>query len=277
MNKKILFLVAMLMLVLALVACGEQNKPTTNASGDQIVSNEKENGNGINDEEPTDPYVANIPNEIVDFYKEKVEEIEKKYKADQAQMLESDPDVDVSSLTNLKYDLVFLDDNNTPELVVTQDGVRTILYTYDAGKVIYTMKDGQNDDTDEYGWAFGIAGNVGYEFIPRKNIIRSYSNEMTGLKRYYMFNTLDNTDFQLKSKYDELLFEGHFDDKNNNGEIDEGEDAKFLEEPVYYYGNKVITKEEFDSYLIEGDYEELAGTKSYADMIKALDLLINQK
>ncbi len=182
MNKKILFLLAMIVLVVGLVACGDKKEPKNDASGNPIATDKTSDKGKDKPVDNTNPYVANIPNEIIDFYKEKVEEVEKKHRENQTQLLELDPNTDISQLTNLKYDLVFFDDNNTPELVVTNPGMRTALYTYDAGKVIYTMEEGNPDD--EYGWPFGVSGNAGYEYIPRGNVIRWYANDYAGLIRY---------------------------------------------------------------------------------------------
>jgi len=279
MNKKILFLVAMVLVVVGLTACGEKEEVTYDASGNPISVVKEDDNKGKNTDkvvDSTDPYVANIPNEILDFYKTKVEEIEKKHRDTQTQLLELDPSTDISQLTNLKYDLIFLNDDNIPELIVTNPGYYTALYTYDAGQVIYAMKDEVFPD-DESGWGYGAGGNAGYEFIPKGNVVRNYDNDYAGLIRYTSIFELDKNTHQLVSKLDKELYEAHFNDKNNNGKVDDDEMEEFIEEPTYYYGDKKITAEEYASYVPNGAYDTLEGTKSYSEIISALDSLINQK
>ena len=127
-----------------------------------------------------------------------------------------------------------------------------------------------------YGWPFGVSGNAGYEYIPRGNVIKWNNNDYAGLIRYTSLYKLDEATHLLVNRLEDTLYEVHYNDKNGNGEVDEDE-MDYVEEAIYHLGDKVITAEEFGSYLIPGDYEELAGTKSYSEMIAALDSLINQK
>ncbi len=96
------------------------------------------------------------------------------------------------------------------------------------------------------------------------------------INKIYCFWKLDETSHILADRLEDSLYEVHYEDKNGNGNVDEDE-MEYIETPIYHLGDKVLTQEEFDSYLIPGDYEELAGTKSYSEMIAALDSLINQK
>ncbi len=285
MNKKVLIIIAVVLVIaiLAIVCLSLGNKPKEGTPGNANVSGEVVPDNSNSPEvkpgqvyKELDPYVANIPNEILDFYKEKIEAIEEQHKNEQEQMLEGNKDLDVTSLRNLKYDLVFFDDNNTPELVVTDEGYRTALYTYDAGKVIYTMaEDGISGD--ETGWAFGAGGNAGYEYIPRENVLRNYNSEYSGLIRYVSFFELDPKTHQLVSKYDQPLYEGHYNDANANGKIDDDEMETFINEPKYFYAEKQISSGDWAGYMIDGDYVELVGTKSADSILKALQSLMNEK
>ena len=283
MSKKVLAIVAVL-LIIAIVAliCLSMTKkaPVPTGSGDSgdvaVVS-----ASGEEEITPapvfkeTDPYVANIPNEILDFYKEKIEAIEEKHKAEQEDLIKESPDYDVADLRNLKYDLVFFDDNNTPELVVTEEGYRTALYTYDAGKVIYAMQ--EEDSGDEYGWPYGAGGNHGYEYIPRENVLRNYDADYAGLVQYVSYYELNPETHHLVNKNEAALYETHYNDKNGNGEVDDDEWEPVVDEPTYFYGDKKLTEEEWKGYMVEGEYTELVGTKSAESILKALEGLINEK
>ena len=276
MNKRFLFLISMIILVVGLTACGEKK---TNSSGDQdivdVIPNSGKENKGSkpsNNQKETDPYVANIPNEILDFYKEKIEELEEKNKEYNKKLLEENPDMDITSLNNLKYDLVFFDDNNTPELVVDKEGYQLSLYTYDAGKVIYAL-----DDENEEGWPYGAGGNAGYEYVPRENVLRNYNSDFAGLVRYVNFYNLNSETHKITPINIGELIENYYEDKNENGKLDEDEMDTYSEEPFYIIGSRRATKEQWEESMIKGDYEPLAGTKSGKEILKLLDGLINEK
>ena len=253
MNLKKLLLVAILVLAVCLVACDDKkkNKP-------KVVDD-------------TDPYSQTVSAEVLDAYKAKIEEIEKKHKEEQAKLLE-DPDFDIASLTNLKYDLVYFNDDDIPELVVTNEGFAVALYTYANGQVVYTMQD--EGITDENGWTYGIAGNGGYDYVSKGNVIRNYNNEYAGLIRYVTYNKLDDKTNQLVPVYDNSLKEYHFNDKNNNGEIDEDEADDYVDEPTaFYFGENKITEEEYNAKLIDGDYDILDGDLTATKMIEKFESL----
>ncbi len=285
MDKNVLAVIAVLLLVaiIAIVSVSMTEKkpeePEVVTSGEAVASASVEEKEDVptNEYKELDPYVANIPNEILDFYKEKVEEIEQNHKEEQEQLMKDNPNMDVSSLRNLKYDLIFFDDNNVPELVVTDDGYRTALYTYDAGKVIYAMKDGP-DDTDEHGWPYGAGGNHGYDYIPRENIMVNTNADYAGLIVYTTYYQLNPETHNLESKYDQELRAEFFEDKNGNGQVDDDEMESYNEGAVrYYYGDKQLTEEEWASYHVQGDYKGLYGTKTADSILKALNSLINEK
>ena len=283
MDKKVIGILVAIILVIAIViiclALGNKNGevPTNpvvviNDSGEQEVK--------ISRNVETDPYTANVPNEIFDFYLEKVNEIEKKHKEEQAKLIEENPDgIELASLTKLKYDLVFFDDNNIPEMVVTDTGHNTRLYTYDAGKVIYAMREDGEESGEEYGWVFGAGGNQGYEFVPRANILRNINSDYAGLIRYYAFYKLDENEHRLVDKFDGVLCEYHFEDTNENGNVDEDEMENYVEDATaYYVGDKKVTAEEAKNYVVvSDDYEFLQGTKTAEDFIKLLQSLVNEK
>ena len=251
MNKKLLLVLAMVLLVVGLVACGKEPKT-----------------------DETDPFDVATKGDYAKAYKEKVAEIEKAHKAEQTKILEDNPDYDITQFANLAYDLVYIDDDDIPELVVTNPGYYTALYTYADGKVVYCMKDEMVPD-DEHGWAYGAGGNAGYEYSPRINTIRNYNNDYAGLIRYINYSKLDATTHQLVSVYDKELKMYFFEDKNNNGELDENEaDAASEEATAYYFGTEKLTEEEFNAKIVDEFFDDLAGKKSASEMNNALDSLI---
>ena len=251
MNKKLFMIVAVLVLVVSLVACNDK-KPKT---------------------DETDPFDVGSKGEYALAYKEKIASIEKAHRAEQTKILEDDPEYDLTLFTNLAYDLVYVDDDDIPELVVTNPGYYTALYTYADGKVVYCMKDESNPE-DEHGWAFGAAGNGGYDYSPKLNVIRNYNNDYAGLIRYITYNKIDSTSHQLVPVYDKELKVFYFTDKNQNGEVDEDELNNFSEEATaYYFGSQKLSEEEFNAKLFDDFFDELSGKKAANEMNSALDTL----
>ena len=156
------------------------------------------------------------------------------------------------------YDLIYFDDDDIPELVAGVPGFCVSLYLYDEGQIYQPMED----------WPYGAMGNVGYEYMPEYNTLRNYNNDMAGAISYTTYEYIDeNKEFQ--SCYERDLSIWMFDDKNKNYMIDDGEMLP-EGECLYYYGDQQVTDSEFDTFLIEGDFQYIAGTKSADQMIEEL-------
>jgi ABC-type glycerol-3-phosphate transport system substrate-binding protein len=267
MKKLLLVLAVVLAVGVMFAACGEEKKEGNSpvSISNSTKEKDKKEKDSYVGQDDTDPYTANVPNEIIDFYIEKVNEKEDAHKDELNDIIENNPDYDISSLKNLKYDLVFIDDNNTPELVVTDSRGWITVYAYEGGKIVNALGEDER-------WPFGIAGNAGYEFIPKKNVVFFRSNEFAGMIRDYAYFELKGT--KLEQSY--VLSEVHFNDDKNDRTPDENDE--FLEEATAYYkDDKKVSEKEFNKYLVIKDAEELTGKKSYTEIIAALSSLVNVK
>lgn len=161
--------------------------------------------------------------------------------------------------SNLIYDLVYIDDDDIPELMIGVLGYYDNLYTYSDGEVKQLMDC----------WPYGAGGNPGYEYIPRQNVIRNYNSDMAGAIRYVYYYGMDSN-CELEPYFDGSLSIWFFNDANHNYMIDEGEYDENNPVEYYYYNDQEITAEEYNSYLIEGDYEWLEGTMTYDEIMTRL-------
>lgn len=161
---------------------------------------------------------------------------------------------------NLKYDLIYVDDDEIPELVSDHPGYFVSLYTYRDG-AIYTLMDE---------WGYGAFGNPGYEYAPRKNSLRNYDADDAGAVLNITFMTI-NESFSLEVVAAIVYYQ--FDDINGNGEPDEGEwDSEDYEGASYIYVDHElvpISDEEYAAYDL-GDYEFFVGEMSYDELRTAL-------
>lgn len=73
-----------------------------------------------------------------------------------------------------QYDLIYADDDDIPEFVVGHSGSFVSLITYEDGKAHYLMN----------GWSFGIGGNSGYSYAPRKEIYYNENADYAGAVCY---------------------------------------------------------------------------------------------
>ena len=96
---------------------------------------------------------------------------------------------------------------------------------------------------------------MGYEYIPGQNVIRNMNLDQAGAIVYESYMMVNDAG-EIVRLFDEDISARYFRDINGNGSIDEGE---YCEEPVYYYGDTEISKEEYAAYQIPGDFERITG------------------
>lgn len=155
------------------------------------------------------------------------------------------------------YGLIYFDNDSIPELVVGLNGYWVSMYTYDKNtEKVYAVLDQ---------WAYGAGGNTGYTYLPKKNCLFNLNNDMAGAIQYCYYGKMKN--HKIVSRYSKELVVYHFNDKNKNGMIDDGE---YNGKSYYYYGKKKISKKKFDSYGLRGKYKPISGSLSYKQIKKKL-------
>lgn len=146
------------------------------------------------------------------------------------------------------YDLIYVDEDEVPELVTGLEGYYVNLYTYRDGTV-YTLMDQ---------WGYGAMGNTGYEYAPGKNSLRNYNADQAGaiLRTYYMkINEHPEIETQVWTE------SYNFVDSNGNGMLDEGEEYGEGERKVSVNGEEASEEEAaavYDAYDM-GDYQYIEG------------------
>ena len=153
-----------------------------------------------------------------------------------------------------EYDLIYVNDDEIPELVAGLTDYYVSLYTYDndSGKV-YTLMDT---------WGYGAMGNVGYEYVPRMNSLRNYNTDFAGAIGYTTYMTVSqqyviDVVVQIKTY--------NYDDVNGNGMPDQSEEYSMGYYSVSYIDDREITDEEAASYDL-GEYEYIIGKMSFDEL-----------
>ncbi len=158
---------------------------------------------------------------------------------------------------SIQFALIDLIDNGVPELVAEHSGYDVSVFTcVDEG--IVTLMDQ---------WPYGAMGNMGYEYLPGQNIIRNYNMESAGAIVYESYMKVDNS-YEIVNIYSDDISIRYVKDTNADGIVD-GED-EYSDDPIYYYGETEISKEEYISYQIVGEYEQIGGSMSADAMIDIL-------
>ena len=81
---------------------------------------------------------------------------------------------------DLKFNLIYFDDNEIPELVTGVNGYYMSLYTFQ-DKTAYRLMDH---------WGYGAMGNAGYEYSPRRNSMRNYNSDYAGAIMHTTYLTI---------------------------------------------------------------------------------------
>ena len=164
---------------------------------------------------------------------------------------------------NVKFGLVFFDNDNIPELVAGLDSYYVSLYTYKDDEVTPIFED----------WGYGIGGNPGYDYCPREGVIYNMNNDFAGLMVWETYMKYDPKSGELKDMNDKEMSFWFVEDPNGDGFIDsdETEKVEYLEEPIYYYGDDRVSKEEYESHAFKGEFDSLIGYKSYGEMMSYID------
>ena len=159
--------------------------------------------------------------------------------------------------------LVDYDGDDVPELVFDVNSGVT-MYTYKDSKVYKLIDD----------WGYGAGGNHGYDFIQGKKIIRNYNTDYAGLIMYETYIEVELNGEKVVNNQKSLK-QTFFDDVNNNGVPDDGEDVG--DDYVrYYLDDKEITAEKYAEEVVQGAFENLNGKDgiySHSEVLVKPDLI----
>lgn len=150
----------------------------------------------------------------------------------------------------MKYNLIYFDEDDIPELVVGPSGYWMSMFTYDAGQVYCLMNE----------WGYGAFGNAGYEYVPGKNSLRNYDADM-GINIFNISYMAVSEQHTMESVV-EIELVNYLEDEN---EIT-GEQCT-----VYVNGVEVPEDEEidYDDYDV-GEYEYIETILSRQELLEKL-------
>ena len=166
---------------------------------------------------------------------------------------------------DVTFDLIYVDDDDIPELVAGKDGYYVSLYTFKDGHAHCYM----------HHWAYGAMGNAGYYYSPRKNVFHNTNCDYAGAIQYETFMSIredGELEEDLCAKYI------WFQDTDGDGAPSEDEEMSddYTEPYGEYYTNltgKDMTTEEIKAEIerLESlEFKEVHGSISYEELCGAL-------
>ncbi|MDE5951462.1 MAG: hypothetical protein K2H12_07780, partial [Acetatifactor sp.] len=144
-----------------------------------------------------------------------------------------------------EYNLIYFDEDDTPELVAGVSGYFMSLYTYYEGTVYCLAND----------WGYGAFGNAGYEYVPRKNSLRNFDADNAGQIMNITYTTI-NPEHSME---DVVWIQQVFSEEMN-------EDMEY--DCTTYVNGEEVAEDEIDDYDV-GEYE-------YIDTILSMQELLDK-
>lgn len=268
-RKKLRYiLIAMITVGIFLTACssrGEEEAEQESQSGTVCGSRGEEAAEQESQTEEQDELQTETQSDVqAEFQTESQPELELKLNNDnwaQAYLSVIDELREDWNLDRMDFGLIYVNDDDIPELVFGPEGYWVSVYTWQDGQV-YTVMDQE---------AYGTWGRE-YTYIPFKNAIKEwcysyFDYDDNGFTRrfYDVFYQMAETTYELEFVYG-LIMEDFVKD-----DVDESEEyILYYVEPDWT--EREITEEEYDAYFNarEGEYIRLRGDFSADEIINEL-------
>lgn len=152
------------------------------------------------------------------------------------------------------YDLIYLDNDNIPELITGKLGHSISIYTFSDGQVYQIA--------DEWG------DGGGHEYVPYSNVIRGSDTEYAGMITYEGYCKI-NQNHEIEDYNDGDLYTWHFVDQNNNG-FSDGDETYDPNAERYFVNGREIEKSEYYIPQVSGEYQLIEPTKSMNEVLELL-------
>ncbi|RKM57629.1 hypothetical protein D6856_13265 [Butyrivibrio sp. XB500-5] len=198
----------------------------------------------------------NDKNDKYESYKEAYAQVAKIYKC-----AYDNPSFDLSRVA---FDLIYVDGDDIPELVVGLPGYWVSLYTFKDGHTSCLMNQ----------WGYGAMGNAGYLYAKKGNVIYNGNADYAGALYYNTYMSIHD-DGKLATDYWTLDY--NFNDIDGNGVPSEEELASSDD-----YETKTEYHSEIDANMSEAEikkaiakddslkFEDIAGDKDYDTIMAQL-------
>lgn len=156
--------------------------------------------------------------------------------------------------SGLVYNLIYVDGDATPELVIDMQGSFISLYTYADGNV-YTLM-------DMYG--YGAMGNAGYEYAPFLNRISNANSDYAGAQVWEVVMSI-NANHELENTWSGCY--QYF----AVGTDPFSEDFTYLDTPIYLLNDAEVSEEDYNSAKPATGPAYICGSYTYDEIMNYLN------
>lgn len=151
------------------------------------------------------------------------------------------------------FNLIYINDDDIPELVIDLFGYYVSVYTYADGEV-YCLMDR---------WGYGVMGNAGYEYIPRGNTVYNSNSDYAGALRWETYMYIENNTLVVSD--DELYYQ-YFPEGSDPWDY-----GNYNPDTVYYFVNgEEVSEEVYNTYGVVGDYRFIMGDYTEEEIMEFL-------
>ena len=147
-----------------------------------------------------------------------------------------------SEYSKLHFSLIYLDCDDTPELICGLGGYYVSMYAFKDGEAKLVIDN----------WPYGAFGNSGYDFHERTGLITNSNSDYAGLVVYLSIMRYDPETLEITDDDDPMLWSSLVPDSNGDGFIDTDEayaadyDNIDYDKWYYYAGNRQISQEDYE-------------------------------
>lgn len=148
------------------------------------------------------------------------------------------------------FNLIYIDDDEIPELVIGDPGFWVSVYTVKDGELLTIM--------DE--WGYGVAGNAGYTYLPKRSYIYNCNTDYAGGVLYESYMKVEDGEINP--------------DIDKRAEYIDTETWEELDQPNFYVGQEKVTKKVYNKTKIKGKFKYISGKYSYKKLVKKLNATV---
>ena len=152
---------------------------------------------------------------------------------------------------SLMFDLIYVNNDDIPELVAGNNGYWVNMYSYVGGEVKTYMDS----------WPYGAMGNAGYYYCPSANVIYNANADYAGAIRYETYMSMDDNGEIEPFMSGEISY---IDEGKDPGDVD-----SYLEDPNYFLRGEKVNEEQFYAAFCYADLRIICGNKTAAE-VKAM-------
>ena len=163
------------------------------------------------------------------------------------------------SKDEMAFELVHIDGDEIPELVISKPGYYVDVYTYYNGNLSHIM---------DY-WPYGAGGNYGYAYIPYENTVYNADSDLAGALKWITLYKISDDHNTMDYAVDQSLTIRYYE----SDEVfpDDFDSLPKLDSPLYYYGDTKIPEDEFNSIIPGGEYKCLGKGVDYDTFMQCMN------